>query len=446
MEAGLNRGAVGCGMKRLLLFNPENDIALGMGLARFTPPRQAALLHRAGAMLPAWLGEAGDFVLVQAEDLAAALQWRTAIQQQYGIQLPMPISTYNAIQQQSVVQLPMPVSSADKGCQQQLPMPIAAGGALDCGIGEVEPFGWSLDTIAQFERAGVPEALLQRKRTEMERHRNLSHRRSALKLLQYLDNHGFGTDRPGFGAEKQGFDSDKHGLGADRRGLGAGGRRRGMPVEARSLAEVEAAVGEWGEAYVKSPWSSSGRGVFPTTRETLAVSADRIQGIIKRQGSVMVEPLLPKLQDFAMLFDRGEFAGYSLFFNSTATNYAGNFVASDARILEKLSQWIPAAEVEALRKAVAAGLAEVLGDEFFNGKLGVDMMVCGTATETPWIAPCVEINLRATMGFVARGVYRKLGREGVMTITPNIAGQTPPAGINLIPENPWFSARFCEQV
>jgi hypothetical protein len=50
------------------------------------------------------------------------------------------------------------------------------------------------------------------------------------------------------------------------------------------------------------------------------------------------------------------------------------------------------------------------------------------------------------MGFVARGVYRKLGREGVMTITPNKAGQTPPAGINLIPENPWFSARFCEQV
>jgi hypothetical protein len=318
-------------------------------------------------------------------------------------------------------------------------MPAAAGGGLDCGIGEVEPFGWSLDTIAQFERAGVPEALLQRKRSEMERHRNLSHRRSALKLLQYLDKHCFGADRQGLCAGNHGFDAGRHDLGDDS-------RRRGLPVEARSLAEVEAAVGEWGEAYVKSPWSSSGRGVFPTTRETLAVSADRIQGIIKRQGSVMVEPLLPKLQDFAILFDRGEFAGYSLFFNSTATNYAGNFVASDARILEKLSQWIPAAEVEALRKAVAAGLAEVLGDEFFNGKLGVDMMVCGTATETPWIAPCVEINLRATMGFVARGVYRKLGREGVMTITPNIAGQTPPAGINLIPENPWFSARFCEQV
>jgi hypothetical protein len=419
-------------MKRLLLFNPENDIALGMGLARFTPPRQAALLHRAGAMLPAWLGEAGDFVLVQAEDLAAASQWRTAIQQQYGIQLPMPISTYNAIQQQFEAQLPMPVSSADKGCQQQLPMAVAAEGALDCGIGEVEPFGWSLDTIAQLERAGVPEALLQQKRTEMVRHRNLSHRRSALKLLQYLDKHSFGVD--------------KHCYNAYRRDLGDDSRRQGMPVDARSLAEVEAAVGEWGEAYVKSPWSSSGRGVFPTTRETLAVSADRIHGIIKRQGSVMVEPLLPKLQDFAMLFDRGEFAGYSLFFNSTATNYAGNFVASDARILEKLGQWIPAAEVEALRKAVAAGLAEVLGDEFFSGKLGVDMMVCGTETETPWIAPCVEINLRATMGFVARGVYRKLGREGVMTITPNIAGQTPPAGINLIPENPWFSARFCEQV
>jgi hypothetical protein len=248
----------------------------------------------------------------------------------------------------------------------------------------------------------------------MDRHRKLSHRRSALNLLEQLSIQGYTIQQQ-------------------------------LPIEAKLLAEVEVAVGEFGEAYVKSPWSSSGRGVFPITGATLAVSADRIQGIIKRQGSVMVEPAMPKLQDFAMLFDCGEFVGYSLFYNSTATNYGGNFVASDDRILEKLSQWIPVADVEDLRREITKGLAAVLGDEFYNDKLGVDMMVCGNPGGAAWIAPCVEINLRATMGFVARGVYRKIGREGVMTITPKIAGQSRPEGINLIPENQWFSAQFCEQ-
>jgi hypothetical protein len=366
-------------MKRLFLFNPENDIALGMGLQRITPPRQAALLHRAGAMLPAWLGDAGDFVFVEQADLEAAQRWRVSIAERYGIQLPIPISE------------------------------ITAGNALF-----PEPFGWSYDTIAQFERMGVASQLLAAQRARMEQHRLLSHRRSALHLLQSLQQQGV----------------ELH---------------QSLPVEANSMTAVEQAVGEFSEAYIKSPWSSSGRGVFPVSIATLAISADRIQGIINRQGSVMIEPQLPKLQDFAMLFKDGEFEGYSLFFNSTATNYGGNFVASDERILEQLSQWVAPAKVEALRKAVEKALAAVLGDEFCHGCLGVDMMICGRPDETPWIAPCVEINLRATMGFVARGVYQKFGREGVMSIMPKAATGSLGTGIDLTPENPWFSFRFCEQ-
>ncbi len=90
-----------------------------------------------------------------------------------------------------------------------------------------------------------------------------------------------------------------------------------MPLEAKSVTEVEELVGEWGTAFVKSPWSSSGRGVFPVSLSTLGVSLPRVEGVIRRQGSVMVEPELPRLQDFAMLFDyaggEARFEGYSLF-------------------------------------------------------------------------------------------------------------------------------------
>ena len=79
-------------MRRLFLFNPENDIALGSGLPRITPPRQAGLLHRAGAMLPFWLGEEGDSVIVAPEDLTAATAWRKEIAEITGVTGPWPVA------------------------------------------------------------------------------------------------------------------------------------------------------------------------------------------------------------------------------------------------------------------------------------------------------------------------------------------------------------------
>ena len=52
-------------------------------------------------------------------------------------------------------------------------------------------------------------------------------------------------------------------------------------------------------------------------------------GIIRRQGSVMLETRLPKERDFAMLFHsdgKGNvtYRGLSLFFNGAANSYGGN--------------------------------------------------------------------------------------------------------------------------
>lgn len=49
-------------MDTLWIFNPENDIALGNNLRRFTPPRNAMLLRERGAMLPAWIAGDGDII------------------------------------------------------------------------------------------------------------------------------------------------------------------------------------------------------------------------------------------------------------------------------------------------------------------------------------------------------------------------------------------------
>ena len=346
-------------MRRVFLFNPENDIALGSGMPRLTPPRQAALLHRAGSMLPFWLGAGEDSVVVGNADLRAAEVWREELRARYGVEGPCPVADLRTI-----------------------------------GEARLSPWGWSLDAVSQFERLGIDRARMASVEETVGIRRGLSHRRSSLEFLRLW-------------------------------------RQRGnylpyaMPLEAKSVTEVEELVREWGGAFVKSPWSSSGRGVFPVSLSTLAVSLPRVEGVIRRQGSVIVEPELPRLQDFAMLFDyaggEARFGGYSLFFNSTATNYGGNYVGSDDMIVARLAQWLPRRDVEQARSEAQAILRLVLGNGY-EGPLGVDMMVCGDCGGDCWIAPCVEINLRYTMGFVARGVWSKFGKEGVMSVSPCGAG------------------------
>lgn len=370
-------------MKHLFLFNPENDIALGLGLPHITPPRQATLLHKAGAMLPFWLGNINDSILVNSCDIVKANEWRNELIANTGISGPTPISQVNTNENYSLL-----------------------------------PWGWSFDAISQFKKFGIEDNAFAHLQEIMPTRRALSHRRTALRFLTQWSNKISPLNFP-------------------------------LPIETKSPEEVTKYLSDNGSSILKSPWSSSGRGVFPITNSTLLSSLPRINGIIKNQGSIIVEPLLPKIQDFAMLFNysngSAHFAGYSLFFNSTSTNYGGNFVASDESILKRLSQWITPYKIEETKNLVSETLAEVLGDNY-NGPLGVDMMICGEDGNA-WLNPCIEINLRYTMGFIAKGVFTKLGTEGVMSISPTNDRQLSnkkegDKSIRLVPKNDWFDFIF----
>ncbi len=135
-------------MRRVFLFNPENDIALGSGMPRLTPPRQAALLHRAGAMLPFWLGAGEDSVVVANADLREAEVWRDELRARHGIAGPSPVADLRAI-----------------------------------GEARLSPWGWSLDAVSQFERLGIDRARMAAMEETMGMRRGLSHRRSSLEFL-----------------------------------------------------------------------------------------------------------------------------------------------------------------------------------------------------------------------------------------------------------------------
>ena len=307
-------------------------MALAAATSNYTPTRQALAVASAGQFLPWWLGDSDDFLLVRdiAADRLDALQ--AEIEGRFG-----------------------------------------AGPRLvaDCrGLGGVRPhpWGWSRYTARLLTQAGlVGDAGI-----DFDRHRELSHRRTAIAAHSRLPL--------------------IEGVAAPD------------ACEARDISEAMECVARWGEVFIKTPWSSSGRGVWRVTADAGAHEQTKIAGAIRRQGSVVVQRAYDKAQDFAMLFDcdplGAHFLGYSLFFTgSGAGAYAGNRIMTDDAIEAYLSATVAPGILPVLRDEVAKALGKTLGGAY-SGPVGVDMLVTADGT----VVPFIEINLRYTMGFVAHAI------------------------------------------
>lgn len=201
-----------------------------------------------------------------------------------------------------------------------------------------------------------------------------------------------------------------HGLGFD------------SVTEAACLDDVRRFASRFPDFYVKAPWSSSGRGVF----RGRDISEAQVAGIIRRQGSVMLERGYDGVQDFAALYyARGgdvAFHGYSMFFTGGAA-YGGNLLLTDEEIARRIGEMAGAARLAEVRCEVGRLLAETAAAPGYEGPLGVDMLVYRSGDGFD-IAPCIEVNLRYTMGFVAHGAVER-GVRGRMTVT---SGGDIPAG------------------
>lgn len=177
-----------------------------------------------------------------------------------------------------------------------------------------------------------------------------------------------------------------------------------------SIEELRKINKEFGKIVVKAPWSSSGRGVlFIDTLD--AKEEKRIAKIIENQGFVMVESFFEKEIDFAIEFEERDgiwqFAGYSLFSTDEHGAYKQNILASDDFLKEEICKH---ANAETLDKIVAfyCDYFQKRKDEIKGNKIiGVDM-IAGNGN----IHPCVEINVRHTMGIVARRIYDKYVEPG----------------------------------
>lgn len=233
-------------------------------------------------------------------------------------------------------------------------------------IDRVEPWGWDMALRAALIRYGVsPEACASE--AEITDVRKYSHRRYAAEVLRLLD--------------------------------------WNPPAEVSSVEAVEQCLSASPRLVVKAPWSSSGRGVRFIGGELSDYQRGWLRNIIAQQGSVMVEPFYPKVKDFGMEFEalpdgQIRYVGLSLFDTRNGA-YTGNVIASEEDKIEMISRYIPISLIDFVRVKIMDALGQVIGRHYV-GPFGVDMMILSKPDNQGFlIHPCVEINLRRTMGHVA---------------------------------------------
>jgi hypothetical protein len=178
------------------------------------------------------------------------------------------------------------------------------------------------------------------------------------------------------------------------------------PVFFLQTEEIEAYLQQHPGSFVlKTPYSSSGRGLLWLHENRLTDSdKNRIKGILRKQGSVSLEPALNRVLDFALEFysdGKGNlrYEGLSVFSTNNRGAYQGNKLRPQSALWDKLLAYTSKNTLSCLQQAVTQTLTNTFGTRY-TGYLGVDMLVYKDK-DTFRIHPCVEINLRYTMGMAA---------------------------------------------
>lgn len=270
----------------------------------------------------------------------------------------------------------------------------------------IVPWGWNLQLRERLLKEGVPEGELPTVE-ELEFIKENSRREMAVELLRCLN------------SNLEDWENRVSTVSSEYR------------IVAHSLQEIDGFLQEKGKVVLKSPLSGSGKGVRFVTGEMMETDRGWCRRTLESQGTVIVEERLDVVQEFAMLFEAGDsgikFLGYSMFYAYNGA-YMGNMLASNGYLEEKLVEvaanaisrgsasrveteifgkpgvYVSRKTLEEIRKKVAGFLQERLCGRY-SGFLGVDMFLFRDGEGRIMVNPAVEINLRMTMGLIARNIF-----------------------------------------
>lgn len=332
----------------LHIFNPEHDIALASNLAHFTAPHAGRQLRADLCFLPALWASSGDAILVDDASYAAKAYHR--------------------------------FTGATKLVKKDVKW-VTRHDLVQLELASIEPWGWDAALRHSLVRYGIPLSQLPTL-DEIDEIRWLSHRARIIEI------------------QKQLVDGEQF---------------IGESVYSHNLDEIEEKLQQYRQIVLKAPWSSSGRGVRFVQGALTVSQQGWLNNLLKLQGGVMVEPYYNKVKDLGMEFESDakghvRFCGLSLFHTANGA-YTGNVLATEAAKMELLSHYVSKELIEHTKEKLCS-LTGALFNGRYQGPFGVDMMICASQDKHRGMAnkkgfllhPCVEINLRRTMGHVALSV------------------------------------------
>jgi len=330
---------------RLHVFNPEHDMALACGRSFFTAPHAARMLRKDLGFIPSLWAEGGDMVLV--DDVRAALE---AVRHVRAYTSDVVFVTTSDLRNMRI--------------------------AGEAGL-VVEPWGWDAAIRRELFACNSALAPMLPSNDRLANIRRLSNRRFASEcLLPRL------------------------------RELGGAlvGKSDYLSADDAVLATVQ----EMGTCVLKEPWSCSGRGVRYVDSGLSAQAMGWVRNVISRQGGIMAEPFYNKVMDFGMEFvacvgGRVRYCGLSLFSTRNGA-YAGSVLATEKEKRRIMSKYVSLDLLDAVKDGICDIMAQHLAN-VYKGPFGIDMMIVTSGGKDGFkLHPCVELNMRRTMGHVALAV------------------------------------------
>lgn len=337
-------------MSRIHYFNPGHETAVLLGKQNYTPPTNVRKMQRDLALLPVWYAGADDLVYLEEK----------------------PSGRFFSHLPDELQPAPTPATKA-----------MLAQNAHFLPQMEASPWGLSPHSLHLFERLRESTKLRLSIPEWKEDYFRLTGRQTAAECLEKIRT--ILPDIP-------------------------------IPIAPRfctKIREIEKYMILCNAPFIlKTPYSSSGRGLlWVDKRKPDIKTRNWIEGAFNKQGTVSIECGLDKVQDFAMEFysdGQGEvrYEGLSVFNTEERGSYTGNVLEEQGTMLQRVTRLTGEETYTRIQEAVRSVLRETYGS-IYTGYLGVDMLVYKQRDGSFAIHPCIEINMRYTMGMVALRLYQK---------------------------------------
>ncbi len=333
----------------LHIFNPDHDLVLAAGESHFTPPKAARQLYADLGFLPALWAEADDIVLV-ADAEAARERLRH-------------------------------IKGGDKGAlmvEKDMLKQMLTKGEMQTKKMDIGPWGWDKNVRNLLVSIGFDKETLPTDEWLASVREISSRQWVANNLLPTLVSHL----------------SDAY-----------PDRFVGQSFVVTSMNQLHALLNEHPQAVVKAPWSSSGRGIRYISGSPDPSTSGWCANMMAQQGCITLEPYYDKVRDFGMEFvakadGSVEYVGLSLF-KTSKRMYTGSLLATEKTKQELLSPYLAPQMLANVSQVITTMLQNLLSGRYV-GPFGVDMMVVKANERGDLkLHPCVELNLRRTMGHVA---------------------------------------------